>query len=123
MNALQAIREALEPIGVPVELAPYDGGDESTYIVYRVTDTYGADWSDDDAGAEISECVVYLCCPLGENPSKLSRKMKKLIREKEYFTYPRMVYDQDPEGKRRPQGGARRSDVRRADDNQRHPGR
>lgn len=99
MTALQAIREALLPIGVPVELAPYDGGEDSTYIVYRVTESYGENWGDDEPGVEISECVVYLCCPLGENPSELSRKMKKLIRSKDYFTYPRMVYDEDPEGR------------------------
>ena len=99
MTALQAIREALLPLGVPVYLAPYDGDEKSTYIVYRVTESYGRDWGDDAPSAEVSECVVYLCCPLGENPSRLAREMKRLIREKEYFTYPRMVYDQDPEEK------------------------
>ena len=99
MTALQAIREALLPLGVPVKLAPYKGDEKDTYIVYRVTESYGASFGDDDATEEISECVVYLCCPLGENPGALAKRMKQLIREKDYFTYPRMVYDQDPESK------------------------
>lgn len=100
MTALQAIRETLITIGVPVQLAPYEGDEESTYIVYKTTEEYGDDFGDDDAGLDVTECEVSLCCPLGENPSELSRELKRRIASKECFTYPRMISDFDPEQKR-----------------------
>ena len=100
MTALQAIRETLISIGVPVQLAPFEGDEESTYIVYTTTEEYGDDFGDDNTDTDIAVCEVALCCPLGENPSELSRELKRRIASKECFTYPRMISDYDPEQKR-----------------------
>lgn len=100
MTALQAIRETLISIGVPVQLAPYEGDEESTYIVYKANEEHGDDFGDDDAETNITECEVSLCCPLDESPSELSRQLRRLIASKECFTYPRMISDYDPQQRR-----------------------
>lgn len=96
MNAFMAIKEALEPLGIPAEPEQYTGKAE-IYIVYGVDQSRGDDWGDNEPGAIIDNVEINLRTPLTYNADDLTRKVRRLIAANKDFTFPRIQYSCDPE--------------------------
>ena len=97
MNALQAIREKLQGLNIPVELAPYDGEDKESYITYGIAESRGDNWGDNEAGDIVDNVEICIYSPLGENTEELTRQVWRLIGRDESFTFPRIHYDYSQE--------------------------
>lgn len=102
MTAYAAIREALLPLGLPLEPERYDGT-ATTYIVYNYALDRGADFGDDGPGCNLAEVQVHLYMPLVDEATHASLNFHPLrdrIREAlsaAEFTYPevQVIRDQD----------------------------
>ena len=96
MNAFMAIKEALEPLGIPAEPEQYTGKAE-IYIVYGVDQSRGDDWGDNEPGEIVNNVEINLHTPLTYNADDLTRKVRRLIAANKDFTFPRIQYSCDPE--------------------------
>ena len=65
MNAFAAVRNALQEISWPKVPYRYDGT-ENKYIVYNYADNHGADFGDDEPGADLAEIQVHLYMPVAD---------------------------------------------------------
>ena len=97
MNALQAIREKLQGLNIPVELAPYDGEDKESYITYGIAESRGDNWGDNEAGDIVDNVEICYYSQLRENVEETTRTIRRLIGRDERFTFPRIHYDYSQE--------------------------
>ena len=101
MTALQAIREKLQGLNIPVELAPYDGEGKERYITYGLTESRGDNYGDNEPGDIVDNVEICFYSPLGENNEEMTREIRRRIGRNESFTYPRIHYDYNQERKQK----------------------
>lgn len=96
MNAMQAIKEALEPLNLPVVPYLYKG-DAEIYITYGIDQSRGDDWGNDEPGQTVDNVEINLYTPILHNAEELTRKVRRMIARNTDFTFPRIQYSCYPE--------------------------
>ena len=96
MNAMQAIKEALEPLDLPAVPYLYKG-DAEIYITYGIDQSRGDDWGNDEPGQTVDNVEINLYTPILHNAEELTRKVRRMIARNTDFTFPRIQYSCCPE--------------------------
>lgn len=98
MSVDKRIRDALLPLGLPVENSVYQGTAKS-YFVFNYQ-SLGADFGDDGPAHERFLVQVHLFAPLGENVTGRVREAKRALCAAG-FTWPEVTNADDADGRHR----------------------
>ena len=97
MSTAERLREALAPIGDPVQANTYRPADDSErYFTFNLS-TFGDDFADDEPGHERVLIMLHYYCPTAYDTTALVRRVKRLLFAAD-FTWPSVTNAGDEAG-------------------------